>query len=103
MPPPRSLRAIVRHAESSVGRTHASTVSALVKSREPASGTTTLLLLPLNARAEPYLPALAHVAPDSVPVLVCPELSVAVVPLPSSKPYAATKPGDAGAGANVAV
>lgn len=38
------------------------------------------------------MPAVAHVAPFSVPVFALPEASVVVVPLPSSNAYAVTRP-----------
>src|SRR4051795_8304615 len=48
--------------------------------------------VPLKANAFPYLPAVVHVAAMIEPVLLFPELSIAVLPLPASKPYAAIKP-----------
>src|SRR6185295_551911 len=47
---------------------------------------------PLNDNADPYLPALDQVAPEIVPVLPLPEASLTVLPDPSSKAYAATRP-----------
>src|SRR3954447_7234873 len=64
---------------------------AFVRSREAASGTVTQSLTPSKLRPEPALPA-TRVASRSVPALPLPELSLTVVPAPSSKPYAATSP-----------
>src|SRR4051812_23548204 len=51
-----------------------------------------MLLVPLNDRALPNLPAVAHVAAAIEPVSALPDESAVVVPVPSSKPYAATSP-----------
>src|SRR4051812_14211414 len=75
-----------------VGLTHASIVMPVVRSSEFASATVTQSLVPLNESAEPNLPPAFHVAPETVPVLLLPDASVTVVPLPSSKLYAATRP-----------
>ena len=56
------------------------------------AGTDTRAVLPLKTSAPPYLPAVVHVAPLSVPVLLLPEASRTVVPIPASKLYAATGP-----------
>src|SRR5262249_32705282 len=48
--------------------------------------------VPLKLSAFPYLPVVAHVAFEIVPLLPLPEESVTVVPEPSSNPYAATSP-----------
>ncbi len=64
---------------------HASSVSELLRSRLGESGTVTMLLLPLKASALPYLPVIVQVAPEIVPVLLWPEASFKVVPLPSLK------------------
>ena len=48
--------------------------------------------MPLNESAPPYLPAIDQVAPVIVPVLLLPDKSATVVPLPASKLYAATRP-----------
>src|SRR6266581_2539437 len=79
-----------------VGYTHASSVMPLVKSSDAASLTTTTELDPLKANAFPKRPVLTHVAPLIAPALRKPEESATVVPLPSSKPYAATRPPMAG-------
>ena len=50
---------------------------------EAASGTVTRALVPLNTSALPNLPALVQVAPLIVPLLLLPEVSATVVPLPS--------------------
>ena len=47
---------------------------------------------PSKLSALPNLPEAVQVAPAIVPVLPAPELSAAVAPDPSSKPYAATRP-----------
>src|SRR6185312_6751600 len=87
----------VRQPPFAVGRTHASSVMPDVRSSELESGMLTLLDVPLNERAEPNLPAADHVAFTSVPLLADPDLSAAVVPAPSSKLYAATRPAGGGA------
>jgi hypothetical protein len=68
------------------GRTHASTVMPVVRSREAASATVTQSLTPSNDRAPPYLPAAVQAAPETVPALELPEPSAAVVPVVSLKP-----------------
>jgi len=71
---------------SAVGYTQASRVIPLVRSKEFESFTVTQLLLPpLKLRALPNLPWLVQDAPVIVPVLPCPDASVTIVPLPSSK------------------
>src|SRR6185503_16518630 len=74
------------------GLTHASSVIAVVKRKEGASGTVTTELVPLNESAAAVLPAVVHVVPDTVPVLPLPDRSVTVVPVPSLNEYAATRP-----------
>jgi hypothetical protein len=76
------------------GLTHASRVIALVRSSEFESGTFTRADVPLKNNALPNLPAVDQVAFDRVPVLLLPERSAVVVPVPSSKPYAAASPVD---------
>ncbi len=68
--------------------------------REAELGTLTKALLPLKESALPNLPAPApaQVAFESVPALPLPDWSAAVVPLPASKPYAATSPVVGGVG-----
>src|SRR5262245_57375107 len=83
----------VRHPPAplnAVGLTQASSVI-FVTSSEAASGTITRLLVPLKDRAPPNFPAV-QLAFTSEPALPFPEASPAIVPLPSSKPYAATRP-----------
>src|SRR5690349_9683101 len=76
------------------GLTQASSVMAVVRCSDAASGMSTRALLPLKDRALPNLPAVLQVAPPtSVPVLPLPDRSATVVPVPSLKPYAATRPG----------
>src|SRR5437773_3760937 len=83
-----------RHAGDTVtGFTQASSVMPLVRCSEAESGTLTREFVPLKRSALPYLPAVVQVAFEIVPVLPLPEESATVVPLPSSKPYADTRPG----------
>src|SRR5262249_53988439 len=66
----------------------------------------TKALVPLKVNAFPYLPEVVHVAPLMVPLFPLPDASFTTVPLPSSNPYAATRPsvGDGvGVGVGVAV
>ena len=84
-------------APRAAGLTHASTVMPVVRSSEALSLIATELLLPLNDSAPPYLPAAVHVVPEVEPLLPVPDPSPAVVPVPSLKPYAATRPGGAAA------
>ena len=76
------------------GFTHASKVMADVSRNEGESFTVTRALVPLKDRALPYLPEVLQVAPLIVPVLLLPDRSATVVPLPSLNPYAATRPLD---------
>ncbi len=66
---------------------------AVVRRRDDASGTVTLAVVPLKNSALPYFPAVLHAAVPIVPGLPLSELSVAVVPTPSSNEYAATSSG----------
>ena len=68
------------------GETHASSVIALVRSSVAASATVTQSLVPSNDSARPKRPASVWVGPASVPALLLPELSVAALPVASSKP-----------------
>jgi hypothetical protein len=63
-----------------------------VKCRDEESLMVTHELDPLNTRALPYFPALVQVVFLRVPVFRFPDRSVTVVPVPSSKLYAATRP-----------
>src|SRR5262245_32122607 len=63
----------------------------LVRSRLLLSATVTQLSTPLNDRAWPNRPT-AQVAPERVPLLLEPEASAVVVPLPSLTPSASTRP-----------
>src|SRR4051812_17886584 len=74
------------------GRTQASSVMPSVRSRSAAPATVTHALVPLNDSAEPNLPAAVHVALLIVPGWALPRASTAVVPEPSLKPHAATRP-----------
>src|SRR4051812_32063503 len=85
-PPPRSLATTACHLAAEVGYTHASSVSAVVRSRAAESGTVTVSALPSNDRALPNRPAVDHVAPETEPVRPLPEASAAVAPVPASKP-----------------
>ena len=69
---------------SAAGKTHASRVMPIVRSRPAASATVTQLLVPLNDSVLPNLPGLAHVAFATVPVRLFPDPSFALIPLPSS-------------------
>ena len=62
--------------------TQASTVPVEPMSSEPASGTDTNEVEPLNWSPWPYLPA-THVAAETVPLLPLPERSAVVPPEPS--------------------
>src|SRR3954463_2125625 len=67
---------------SAVGLIHASSVIAVVRSSDAASGTVTQSLMPLNDNAVPYFPAV-HAAPVMVPVLPVPDTSNTCAPRPS--------------------
>src|SRR5436305_7609598 len=84
-----------------VGKTHASSVIPVVKSRELESLIVTQSLTPLNDRALPNLPAVVRVAPEIVPGLPVPDASRAVAPVVSSKLNAATSPFSSPAGPGV--
>src|SRR5262249_31329731 len=75
-----------------LGSTQASIVMPVVRSREAESGMLTRALVPLKLRALPNLPAVDQVALLNVPLLFIPERSVTVVPCPSLKPSASTRP-----------
>ncbi len=82
----------VRQPVTAVGFTQASIVTPAVGFRLVAFGTDTHVLEPLNWIAPPYLPVADHVPFASVPLLLFPDASATAVPLPASKPYAATSP-----------
>src|SRR5689334_13374007 len=63
----------------------------VVSCSDGAFGTVTFALVPLNTSALPNLPVV-QVVPLEVPLLFCPEASRIAVPVPSSNPYAATRP-----------
>ena len=69
-----------------VGLTQPSIVMPVVRSSEFESGTVTIALVPLKERALTELARVDQVAFESVPVLLLPDWSAVVVPLPSSKP-----------------
>src|SRR5882724_13694957 len=82
-----------RHAPVTVdGFTQASSVIPVTSCRDAALGTVTTALVPLNTSALPNFPAVVHVAPLIVPVLLFPEESATVGPAPSANPYAAISP-----------
>src|SRR4051812_32562775 len=88
---------------AAVGLIQAASVRPVVGLSVAEFGTLTMLPLPLNCRAPPYLPAV-HVAPVIVPALLLPDESAAVVPVPASNVYPAMRPvGWAGALVVVAV
>ena len=68
-----------------VGYTHASSVMPVVRWSEAESLIVTCELVPLKTSALPYLPEVVHVPFEIVPVFPLPDLSVTVVPVPSSK------------------
>jgi hypothetical protein len=57
------------------GSTHAISVIPVVRSSELLSLTVTQSLMPSNDRALPYLPAVVHAAPLTVPPFALPETS----------------------------
>src|SRR5262249_47370019 len=74
------------------GLTQASRGMPLVRCSRVLSATVTQALVPLNDSALPNLPVVTQVALESVPVRPCVETSAVVVPVPSSKPQAPTRP-----------
>ena len=89
-----------RYPPLAVGKTHASSVMPLVKSRLATSLTLTRLLVPLKDKFFPNFPDVFQVAPPMVPLFPLPEASAVVLPAPSSKPKATSKP-DPGVGGGV--
>src|SRR2546423_13382623 len=83
---------IDRQLVTLLGFTQPSSVMPLVRCRRALSLTVTQALVPLKDRALPNLPVAAQVALARAPVRPCPEASAALVPAPSLKPYAATRP-----------
>jgi hypothetical protein len=67
------------------GFTQASSVIAVVRRSQDVSGMVTSAFVPLKTNPFPNLPAVVHCAALIVPVLLWPEASVTVVPLPSLK------------------
>src|SRR6185503_17080457 len=63
-----------------------------VSPSEAEFATVTRALVPLNISELPDLPDVLQVAPLIVPLLLLPEISLTVVPAPSLKAYAATRP-----------
>src|SRR5262249_41110288 len=78
---------------TAVGLTQDSSVIPAVGRRDAESGMDTRELVPSNTRALPNLADVVLVAPATVPVLPYPEESATVVPVASSKAYAATSDG----------
>ncbi len=76
----------LRQPVLTVGITQASSVIAVDRSSEAESGTVTQSLTPSRVAAVPKRPSAQPAPFASVPLLPRPEESVAVVPLPSSKP-----------------
>ena len=95
--PVSSFTIVERQPLNAVGLTQASSVMPVVKSSEFASGIVTMLDVPLNVSALPYLPDAVHTVFATVPLLPLPDASATVVPSPSSKAYAATRPTGGGA------
>ena len=96
MLPGTSLRTIVPQSDRpSVGYTHASKVTPLLRSRESESLTVTKSE-PLKERALPFLAVVVRAAPVIVPALPLPETSATTLPLLSLKEYAATGPAEGG-------
>src|SRR5436190_24332488 len=86
-----------------VGRVQASSVSGPVRRSAGVSAMVTSPSTPLNASAAPLWPFVVQVTPPwRTPALPLLELSRVVVPLPSSKPYAATRPVAGGGGSTAA-
>src|SRR6478735_8240880 len=75
------------------GLTQASSVIAVVRRNDGASGIVTSALEPLKTSALPNFPLVVHVAFAIAPLLPCPDTSVTAVPAPSSNAYAATSCG----------
>src|SRR2546425_4430479 len=69
---------------AAVRNTHASNVAVAPGVSTSRSGASTLLL-PLNARALPNLPAVLHVAPTNAAMFLFDEASAVAVPVPSFK------------------
>ena len=69
-----------------VGKTQASIVMPVVRSRSLASATVTQSLTPSNESALPLRPAVVQAAPESVPRWPVPVASAVEGPAPSSKP-----------------
>src|SRR5262245_37048337 len=82
----------VVHGWAALGRTQASRVMPVVRSRALLSATVTQSLTPSKDSAWPKRPLAFQVAPLMVPLRPLPVRSPRVVPLPSLKLYAATRP-----------
>ena len=95
MPEPYSFIRIESHPDMPlVGYTQASRVIPLVRSSEFESEMLTKSLAPSNFNAFPNFPLVTQAGPFfRVPLFELPDASLRVVPVPSSKPYAATSPG----------
>src|SRR4029078_1011660 len=89
-PPAPSLNTTLRKAlPSVVGLTQASAVIPVVRSSELELMAVTHAMVPLKERAFPNLPLADQAALERVPVLLLPDWSAVVVPLPSAKTEAA--------------
>jgi len=80
------IRAVLQLEPRLLGRTQASSVIVLDRSRLAESATVTQSLTPSKLRAEPFLPAVVQAAPEIEPVFALPESSRRLLPLPASKP-----------------
>ena len=76
---------MLRQPATLEGRTHASTVNALVRFRLVEWLTLTMSLTPSKFSAPPNLPAVVQAASTMVPLLLAPDESVRVEPLPALK------------------
>src|SRR4051794_5440248 len=92
-----SFISAARQDTSDAGSSQASSVNPAVRPSDDELGTVTHAFVPLNESALPNLPFAAHVAFAIVPLFPAPDWSPTVVPAPSLKPYAATRPAGGGA------
>ncbi len=79
-------------AFNAVGLTQASNVIPTLRSSDAESFTVTDELVPLKDNAPPNFPVFVQPPTLTVPLFPFPEVSRAMVPVPSSKPYTATGP-----------
>ena len=78
--------AVLQLLSAEVGRTHASSVMPVVRSRSAASATVTMSFVPSKLSAPPFLPAAVQLAPETIPEWPLPVASDAVEPAASSNP-----------------